>query len=70
MEISAGTFVELAEILKARLSGPGYAALMGDNVRIALDQTLAEMSWAELCASPASLSGLNEIAFLPPVTGG
>lgn len=50
----------LAEV-QATLGDAVYLALTGDNVKIAVNQTLT---------TDADLSDGDEIAFLPPVTGG
>ncbi len=59
---SAATVAELVEELKAR--GERYAMAFADmaSVRVAVDQELTELS--------ASLKGVREVAFFPPMTGG
>lgn len=59
---SITTVSALIDFLKGR--GEGYEAAFADSriVRAALDQTHAPLD--------ASLSGVREIAFFPPVTGG
>ena len=42
---------------------PGYAALTAENVRIAVNQEFIDGEAAELRSG-------DEVAFLPPVTGG
>ncbi len=58
----AATVRDLVEELRAR--APRYAAAFADlaAVRVALDQEAAEFD--------APLSGVREVAFFPPVTGG
>lgn len=62
IETSARTVAELVEELKAREER--YAAAFADvsAVRVALDQ--------ELAGFDASLEGVREVAFFPPMTGG
>ena len=52
----------LIDALKARLSAEGFAAVTGERVRIALNQ--------ELIQGPCRICPGDELAFLPPVTGG
>lgn len=54
----------LLEALQAQLSPAGRAALMADNVRIAVNQQLTDPHQA------TELRPGDEVAFLPPVTGG
>ncbi len=49
-------------VLEARLPVDAFAALSGDKVRIALNQ--------ELIHGPCEVAPGDELAFLPPVTGG
>jgi molybdopterin synthase sulfur carrier subunit len=62
LETSAATVAELVEELKAREDR--YAAAFADvsALRVALDQDLSDFS--------ASLAGVREVAFFPPMTGG
>ena len=62
VETAAATVAELVEELKAR--SPAHALAFSDmgSVRAAVDQDLCEMS--------ASLAGVREVAFFPPMTGG
>ncbi len=62
IETSAATVAELVAELKAR--DDRYAAAFGDvaALRCAVDQ--------ELCDFDASLTGVREVAFFPPMTGG
>lgn len=59
---SAATVADLVAELAAREDR--YAAAFADTsaVRVALDQDLSEFS--------ASLTGVREVAFFPPMTGG
>lgn len=52
----------LMEVLDERLSGPAMLALRAENVRVAVNQ--------QLVTPPLSLAAGDEVAFLPPVTGG
>lgn len=58
----AATVADLVAELAAR--EPRYAAAFADTraLRVALDQDLAEFA--------ASLTGVREVAFFPPMTGG
>lgn len=62
VESEAATVAELVEELKAR--EPRYEAAFADvsALRVALDQELADFD--------ASLEGVREVAFFPPMTGG
>lgn len=62
VETGAATVADLVEELRAREER--YAAAFADlsSLRVALDQELASFD--------ASLAGVREIAFFPPMTGG
>lgn len=62
VETEAATVADLVAELRAR--EPRYEAAFADMraVRVALDQELSEMD--------APLSGVREVAFFPPMTGG
>lgn len=62
VETGAATVAELVEELRAREER--YAMAFSDlsAVRVALDQELSEFD--------ASLDGVREVAFFPPMTGG
>jgi sulfur-carrier protein len=62
VETSAATVAELVEELKAREAR--YEAAFADPsaLRVALDQELSDFD--------ASLAGVREVAFFPPMTGG
>ena len=59
---AAATVADLVAELAAR--SPGHAAAFADRaaIRVALDQRLADLA--------APLSGVREVAFFPPMTGG
>ena len=59
---SAGTLESLWPTLKERLGADAVAALQAENVRIAVNQ--------DLISTPLRFAAGDEIAFLPPVTGG
>jgi molybdopterin synthase sulfur carrier subunit len=62
IETGAATVAELVEELKAREER--YAVAFSDMsaIRVALDQELSPLD--------ASLEGVSEVAFFPPMTGG
>lgn len=62
LDTNAATVAELVEELKAREDR--YAAAFADlsALRVALDQDLSDFD--------ASLDGVREVAFFPPMTGG
>ena len=62
VQTSAATVAELVDELRAR--EPRYAAAFEDlsALRVALDQELSDFD--------ASLDGIREVAFFPPMTGG
>lgn len=62
VQTGAATVADLVAELRAR--EPRYAAAFSDMsaVRVAVDQTMADMS--------APLKDAREVAFFPPVTGG
>ena len=62
IETSAATVAELVEELKARSEAHALAFSDMSSVRVAVDQDLAEFD--------ASLDGVREVAFFPPMTGG
>ena len=62
MEAHATDTAELLDVLQATLSRDAMSALRQDNVRIAVNQQLIEGS--------VELHNGDEVAFLPPVTGG
>lgn len=62
VETRAATVMELVDELRAR--EPRYAAAFEDlsALRVAIDQELTDFD--------ASLDGVREVAFFPPMTGG
>jgi len=52
----------LMEKLETRIPSSGFAALTGESVRVAVNQTLS--------SGPILIHPGDEVAFLPPVTGG
>ncbi len=62
VETEAATVADLVAELRAK--DPRYAAAFADPsvLRVALDQDLADFA--------APLSGVREVAFFPPMTGG
>ena len=62
VETSAATVADLVEELKAREERYGAAFADMASVRVAVDQELTDMD--------ASLEGVREVAFFPPMTGG
>ncbi len=61
--VDATSLAALMNELKARFTPEAYEELTAENVRIALNQELVN-------GDPGQLQGGDEIAFLPPVTGG
>ena len=62
VETNATTVAELVEELKAREERYAFAFADISALRVALDQDLSDFS--------ASLAGVREVAFFPPMTGG
>jgi len=62
VETSAETVADLVDELKAREERYAYAFQDVTAIRVALDQ--------ELSGFDAPLSGVREVAFFPPMTGG
>ncbi len=62
VETSAATVADLIADLKTRDDRYAYAFEDLSAVRVALDQELSDMN--------APLSGVRELAFFPPMTGG
>jgi len=60
--VEAADSAELMTVLAARLPPEAMAALGQDNVRMAVNQQLIE--------GTVALNRGDEVAFLPPVTGG
>jgi sulfur-carrier protein len=55
-------YPELISALRREVPQAAMDALLAENVRLAVNQTL--------CAPPLLLGDGDEVAFLPPVTGG
>ncbi len=62
VETEATTVADLVEELKQRSEAHALAFADVSAVRVAVDQDLADFS--------ASLEGVREVAFFPPMTGG
>ena len=62
IETTAATVAELIEELRTRSEAHALAFSDISSVRVALDQELTDMD--------ASLTGVREVAFFPPMTGG
>ena len=62
LETSARTVADFVEELKARDERYAFAFQDVSAIRVALDQ--------ELAGFDASLDGVREVAFFPPMTGG
>ena len=62
--VSAHSLSSLIDALRKQLDAKAIAALTAENVRVAINQTLVEEGGNPI------LSGGEEVAFLPPVTGG
>jgi molybdopterin synthase sulfur carrier subunit len=62
VETRAATVAELVEELKAREARYALAFAYMAAVRVAVDQELTDLG--------ASLEGVREVAFFPPMTGG
>jgi molybdopterin converting factor subunit 1 len=58
----SGSMDALFEALAARIPEPAVAVLRAENVRLAVNQ--------QLVTPPLRLHADDEVAFLPPVTGG
>ena len=62
IETEAATVADLVEELKAKSEAHALAFSDMTSVRVAVDQDLTDMT--------APLSGVREVAFFPPMTGG
>ncbi|MEM7099785.1 MAG: MoaD/ThiS family protein [Pseudomonadota bacterium] len=69
IHVSAKTWSDLDEQLQQCLSDEAYQAIKAENVRVALDQVLCEQAFEHMIHQDELISA-EEIAFLPPVTGG
>ncbi|MEM9620411.1 MAG: MoaD/ThiS family protein [Pseudomonadota bacterium] len=63
MQISASSLCQLKTHLKTQLPAPVLSELLAPNVRVAVNQALIE-------DDDLVLADGDEVAFLPPVTGG
>ena len=64
LEVKAHSLSSLIDDLRGQLNASAIDALTAENVRIAIDQTLLEEG------DNPTFNGGEEVAFLPPVTGG
>lgn len=67
LQINATNLAALLKELKTHLSDVGFDHLLSQNIRLAVNQNLVEGYWRE--AALVFAAG-DEVAFLPPVTGG
>jgi molybdopterin converting factor subunit 1 len=67
LQLSVENTGELVAALSNRLGEVNSAYLMEPNIRIAVNQELVEGDWKE---SSLLFRAGDEIAFLPPITGG
>ena len=67
LHLSAVSLETLLKELEAHLSKAGFEHLLSPNIRMAVNQDLVEGNWIE--AGLVFADG-DEVAFLPPVTGG
>ncbi len=63
VEVQAASLEQLKQALAAVLPADGMAELLAENVKIAVNQDIVEAADHELAPG-------DEVAFLPPVTGG
>lgn len=62
VEVGPATVADLVEVLKTKSEAHALAFSDMSAVRVAVDQELTELT--------ASLDGVREVAFFPPMTGG
>ncbi len=62
MQVDAGSVSEVLQAMRARLTPAAMQVLEQENVRVAVNQSLVN---EDLALKPG-----DEVAFLPPVTGG
>ena len=61
-QVTVSSVAALLDAIKSQFGEAAWRAVTADNVRIAVNQTLIDCD--------ASLQPGDEVAFLPPVTGG
>ena len=67
LRLSAANLDTLLNELEAHLSETGFEHLLSPNIRMAVSQDLVEGNWRE---AVLVFADGDEVAFLPPVTGG
>jgi len=67
LRLRAANLETLLNELKAQLSAAGFEHLLSPNIRMAVNQDLVEGNWRE---AVLVFADGDEVAFLPPVTGG
>jgi len=67
LRLRAANLETLLNELKAQLSAAGFEHLLSPNIRMAVNQDLVEGNWRE---TALVFADGDEVAFLPPVTGG
>lgn len=65
--VTPGTLETALAALKAALPAAGFQEISADNVRVALNHELLDV---DLDPASVALQAGDELAFLPPVTGG
>ena len=69
-QLTVGNTQALSDWIRDNLTTDAQAALQAENVRIALNQSLTEWRLQDLGQVDSPLQEGDEVAFLPPVTGG
>lgn len=67
LHLRAANLETLLNELEAHLSEVGFEHLLSPNIRMAVNQDLVEGNWRE---AVLVFANGDEVAFLPPVTGG
>jgi molybdopterin converting factor subunit 1 len=67
LQIGVTSLDALRDALQEQLSEDKFEHLLAPNIRLAINQELVEGNWRE---SSLALANGDEVAFLPPVTGG
>ena len=67
LHLRAANLETLLNELEAHLSEVGFEHLLSPNIRMAVNQDLVEGNWRE---TVLVFTNGDEVAFLPPVTGG